>query len=64
MNVVMYASLVDAEIRKTSGGRTRSSFGPTQREVADQMIADHHKAGSTPAEAASTIWPTLKSLES
>ena len=60
--VIAFAYDVDRAI-EASTGRIRSSFGPTQRLIADKMIADHYDAGSTAKETAQVVWAALKSLE-
>lgn len=60
--LLSFASLVDRDI-SLRHGRARSSFGCTQKVIADQMIQDHYTAGSSVAETAAIIWQSMKTLE-
>lgn len=62
MNIIQYAHKVDFTITALSN-RQRSDFSQAQKDVADQMIADHAKAGSDPIEAATLIWAAIKSVD-
>jgi hypothetical protein len=62
LSLVQFAYAVDTAIH-TLTGRARSSFSRTQKEVADQLICDHHAAGSSIAETASIVWGNMKALE-
>lgn len=56
MNVIQYAYKVDAIIG------ARSKLSVIQKAVADQLIADHHRAGSTVEECAAIVRSNLIEL--